>query len=96
MDSKQLLFKIVSINPALLTTLVFIYLTHHQWKRNKPLDSDTFDYDQHDYIISPDCSPEYDGFCLNDGFCFFTADTNEVACIFAYSYKGRRCQKYMW
>ena len=26
-----------------------------------------FDYDQHDYIISSDCSPEYDGFCLNDG-----------------------------
>ena len=81
MDWKQLVFKIVTKTFALLTTLVLIYFTHHQGERNKALDSHMFDYDQHDYIISSDCSPEYDGFCLNAGVCFFPADTNGVACI---------------
>ena len=71
MDWRQLLFKIVTITLALLTSLVSIYLIHHQGERNEALDSDTLDYDQHDYIKSSDCSQEYDGFCLNDGVCFF-------------------------
>ena len=71
MDWKQLLFKVVTITLALLTTLVLFFLTHHQGERTKPLDSNTFDCKQHDFIVSSDCSPEYDGFCLNDGVCFF-------------------------
>ena len=96
MHWRQLFFKIVTITLAFSTTLVSIYLLHHQGERNNALDSDTLDYDQHDYIKSSDCSPEYDGFCLNDGVCFFPADTNGVACICPYSYEGRRCEKYMW
>ena len=57
MDWEQLLFKIVAITLALLTALVLIYFTQHQGERNKPLTSDTCDYDQHYYIISSDYSP---------------------------------------
>ena len=42
---------------ALWTTLVLFYPTHQQGERNNALDSDTFDYDQHDYVKSADCSP---------------------------------------
>ena len=50
------------------------------------LASVSFDYDEHDYAISSDCLPEYDGFCLNDGVlndsvCFSPADTDKVVCI---------------
>ena len=74
MDWRQLLFKIVTITLALLTTVLIIHSIHHQGERNEALDSDTLHYDEHDYIKSSDCSPEYDCFCLNEGFCFFPAD----------------------
>ena len=51
MDWEQLLFNIVTLTPALLSTLVLIYLTHHQGEWNEPLESDTFDYDQYNYNI---------------------------------------------
>ena len=94
MDRRQLLFKIVTITLALLTTLLLIYLIHHQGGRNTALDPDTLDYDQHDYIKSSDCSPEYDG--LSERWrLFFPADTKGVACICPYSYEGRRCETYV-
>ena len=67
-------------------------LTYHRAKSIKPLDSDSLDYDQHNYTRSPDYSPENDGFCLNDGVCFFQADTYYVACICPYSYVAQRCE----
>ena len=89
MEWKQLLFKIVTITLDLLTILVSIYLTSSRRIEKKPFDSDTFDYDQHDYILSSDCSPDYGGFCLNEGVCFFPADTNGVVRICPYSCEGR-------
>ena len=79
MDCKQRLFEIFTKTFAFLTSLVLFFLTHHRAKSNKPLDFDTFDYDQtRIYMILSDCPPEYIGFFLKGGVCSFPVNANSI------------------
>ena len=43
-----------------------------------------------------DCSPDYEGYCLNGGTCFYLLYEEVSACICPDPYGGKRCQKHRW
>ena len=43
-----------------------------------------------------DCSPQYEGFCMNGGNCYNVPEENIVACKCLALYGGKRCEKYLW
>ena len=43
-----------------------------------------------------DCSPQYEGFCMNGGHCYNVPEENIVACKCLVLYGGKRCEKFLW
>ena len=82
----------------LLTLCLFDIISYHSIplaKRNNPT-ARTTEKVMLDASPSSICPPQYDGFCMNEGQCYFPVEVNQASCLCKTDYGGRRCEKYLW
>ena len=83
---------------VLLSLCFFVIVFHHSIELSKRINHEeiTTVNVTLDAFPSSKCPPHYDGFCMNEGQCYFPLDVNAAACLCKADYGGRRCKKFLW